>query len=136
MMRHNPFLQMEEERIRVSVRPLYLADHSNPDQGEYVFAYFVRIENASRKTAQLLSRHWRIFDSIGEESEVRGDGVVGEQPTLAPGEVFEYQSFCVLKSPQGAMDGSYRFIGVDDVLFDVPIPRFELTVTGSPWPAA
>ena len=135
-MRNNPFERAEEGAIRVSVRPLYLPDHSNPESDEYVFAYFVRIENHGRKTAQLLARYWHIFDSIGEEYEVRGEGVVGEQPLLAPGETYEYQSFCVLKSPNGFMQGSYRFIGSDDVLFDVPIPRFDLTVTGSAWPAA
>lgn len=135
-MMNNPFQRAEESGIRVLVRPLYLPDHSNPDANEYVFAYFVRIENNGRKTAQLLSRHWEIYDSIGEEYEVRGDGVVGEQPVIAAGETYEYQSFCVLKSPNGFMQGSYRMIGSDDVLFDVPIPRFELDASGSAWPAA
>lgn len=122
--------------IQVNVRPLYLPDHSHPERGEYVFAYFVRIENTGRKTVQLLARRWSIFDSIGEEQEISGEGVVGEQPVLAAGQVFEYQSFCVLKSQRGFMQGSYRFIGSDDVLFDAPIPRFELATTGSAWPAA
>ena len=135
-MANNPFQQVEEGSIRVTVRALYLADQSDPVQNSYVFAYFVRIENQGRKTAQLLSRHWYIFDSIGEETEVRGEGVIGEQPTLAAGETFEYQSFCVLKSPRGFMQGAYKFIGSDDVLFDVPIPRFDLTSSGSTWPAA
>ncbi|MBC8163670.1 MAG: Co2+/Mg2+ efflux protein ApaG [Roseiflexaceae bacterium] len=122
--------------IVVSVRPLYLLDHSHPERGEYVFAYFVRIENGSRRVVQLLSRYWLIFDSIGEETEVRGDGVIGAQPKIQPGEVYEYQSYSVLKSPRGFMEGSYRFTTLDDVLFDVPIPRFYLTVAGSSWPAA
>lgn len=133
---NNPFQQIEVGEFQVTVRPLYLPDHSHPERDEYVFAYFVRIENIGRKTAQLLSRYWHIFDAIGEETEVRGDGVVGEQPVIGPGEVYEYQSFCVLKSPRGFMQGSYRFIGSDDILFDVPIPRFDLTVAGSAWPAA
>lgn len=135
-MLNNPFQQQEESGVRVLVRPLYLHDHSNPNDNEYVFAYFVRIENNGRKTVQLLSRHWQIYDSIGEEYEVRGDGVVGEQPTIASGGTYEYQSFCVLKSPHGVMQGSYRMIGSDDILFDVPIPRFELDANGTTWPTA
>ena len=135
-MTNNPFQLHEERGIRVTVRPLYLPDNSQPLRNEYVFAYFVRIENQGRKTAQLLNRHWYIYDSIGEELEVRGEGVVGDQPLLAPGEAYEYQSFCVLKSASGFMQGSYQFIGSDDILFDVPIPRFILTTEGSQWPAA
>lgn len=135
-MTNNPFQRAEESGIRVSVRPLYLPDHSNPNENEYVFAYFVRIENNGRKTAQLLSRYWQIYDSVGEEYEVRGDGVIGEQPVIPAGGVYEYQSFCVLKSPNGLMQGSYRMIGSDDILFDVPIPRFELDASGSAWPTA
>lgn len=135
-MSNNPFQPIEEGSIRVTVRPLYLANQSQPTEGEYVFAYFVRIENHGRKTAQLLTRHWYIFDSIGEETEVRGEGVIGEQPVLAAGETYEYQSFCVLKSPSGFMQGAYQFIGSDDILFDVPIPRFDLTTGGSTWPTA
>lgn len=134
-MLNNPF-QQQESGIRVLVRPLYLPDHSNPSENEYVFAYFVRIENNGRKTAQLLSRHWQIYDSVGEEYEVRGDGVVGEQPIIPAGSTYEYQSFCVLKSPNGIMQGSYRLIGSDDVLFDVPIPQFELDAGGMAWPTA
>lgn len=116
----------ETQGIRISVRPRYLAEHSQPTQGRYVFAYGVRIENTGAKTVQLLSRRWQIHDSIGEDHEVAGDGVIGEQPVLAPGEVHEYQSFCVLRSTNGYMEGSYRFIGRDDVLFDAAIPRFQL----------
>ena len=135
-METSPFQPVPAGDIRVTVRPLYLPDHSHPERGEHVFAYFVRIENNGRKAAQLLSRYWLIFDSIGEETAIRGEGVVGEQPLLGPGQVYEYQSFCVLKSLRGFMQGSYRFIGSDDVLFDVPIPRFELNASGSTWPAA
>jgi ApaG protein len=116
----------ETQGIRISVRPFFLPEHSQPQEGRYVFAYLVRIVNASSKTVQLLSRHWYIYDAIGEEQEVTGDGVVGQQPVLAPGQMHDYQSFCVLRSALGHMEGSYRFIGRDDVLFDAAIPRFIL----------
>jgi ApaG protein len=128
-----PLYTKETRGIRVTVRPQYLPDQSRPLQLQYVFAYFVRIDNTSRRKVQLLSRRWLIVDSIGEEREVEGEGVVGEQPVLAEGDVHEYHSFCVLKSPQGYMEGSYRFIGRDDVLFDAEIPRFILTTDESSW---
>ncbi|HMO60061.1 MAG TPA: Co2+/Mg2+ efflux protein ApaG [Roseiflexaceae bacterium] len=127
-----PFYYRETIGIRVTVRPMYLPDHSQPERDHYVFAYFIRIENAGRRTVQLLSRHWFIHDSIGEDNEVVGDGVVGEQPILAPGDVHEYQSFCILKSGSGYMEGSYRFIAHDDTLFDAYIPRFELQAGDPP----
>jgi ApaG protein len=113
--------------IRVTVRPVYLPEQSIPEQQQYVFAYYVRIENVGAQSAQLLSRRWRIHDSIGEDTEVAGDGVVGEQPLLVPGAVHEYQSFCVLKSPNGFMEGEYRFVRADSTRFDAAIPRFTLT---------
>lgn len=125
-MNKRSFFYKETLGIRISVRPLYLETHSDPSLYHYVFAYFVRIENCSKRTVQLLTRRWLIHDSIGEENEIVGDGVVGEQPTLAPGEVHEYQSFCVLKSPSGYMEGSYRFISHDNLFFDALIPRFLL----------
>lgn len=131
-----PFYYKETSGIRITVRPLYLSDQSQPAHRHYVFAYFVRIENVSKRTVQLLSRRWLIHDSIGEDHEVVGDGVVGEQPVLAPGGVHEYQSFCVLKSPSGYMEGSYRFIGRDDLLFDAAIPRFDLVAAESQFPFA
>lgn len=121
-----PFYYKETQGIRITVRPLYLAEQSQPALRRYVFAYFIRIENTSQRTVQLMTRHWYIHDSIGEDSEVAGDGVVGEQPTLAPGDVHEYQSFCILKSPSGHMEGTYRFVHADDSLIDAAIPRFEL----------
>lgn len=122
----------ESHGIRISVRPVYLEGHSNPNFNHYVFAYFVRIDNLSRKKVQLLSRYWLIHDSIGTDEEVRGDGVVGEQPVLVAGSGHEYQSFCVLRSPQGYMEGSYRFIASDDTIFDAPIPRFYLDAATLP----
>lgn len=121
-----PFFYKETSNIRISVRPAYLHTQSEPLLNRYVFVYFIRIENVSKKRVQLLSRRWLIHDSIGEDQEVAGEGVVGQQPVLGPGEIHEYNSFCILKSPQGYMEGSYRFIGSDDVLFDAQIPRFEL----------
>jgi ApaG protein len=121
-----PFFHRLTEGIRVTVRPVYLPEQSIREQQQFVFAYFVRIENVGSQTAQLLSRRWRIHDSIGEDTEVAGDGVVGEQPLLVPGAVHEYQSFCVLKSASGHMEGEYRFVRADSTRFDATIPRFTL----------
>ena len=130
-MTKRPFFYRETEGIRVSVRPAYLPQHSRQAEGQYVFAYAVRIENVGPQAARLLSRHWLIHDSIGEVTEVQGDGVVGEQPLLAPGRVHEYQSFCVLKSPSGWMEGEYHFVRHDGSTFDAVIPRFDLVVDGT-----
>lgn len=121
-----PFFYKVSNRIRISVRPQYVADQSQPLLRRYIFAYFVRIENVGRHTVQLISRRWHIHDSIGEEYQVAGEGIVGEQPVLAPGDVHEYQSFCILKSPSGYMEGSYQFICDDAPPFDAQIPRFLL----------
>lgn len=121
-----PFFYRMTAGIRVTVRPAYLPEQSIPEQQQFVFAYYVRIENIGAQSAQLLSRRWRIHDSIGEDTEVAGDGVVGEQPLLVPGAVHEYQSFCVLKSASGFMEGEYRFVRADSTRFDAMIPRFTL----------
>jgi len=113
--------------LRVTVRPVYLPEQSTPDQQQFVFSYFVRIENVGSQAVQLLSRRWRIHDSGGEDAAVIGDGVVGEQPLVIPGGVHEYQSFCVLRSPCGFMEGEYRFMRADSTRFDAAIPRFALT---------
>ena len=126
-----PFYYHETEGIRITVRPVYIEDQSMPVLRRYVFVYFIRIENVSQRVVQLLSRHWYIHDSIGEDYEVVGDGVVGEQPTLQPGDVHEYNSFCILKSPNGHMEGNYRFARNDATVFDAAIPRF-LLVAGEP----
>jgi len=112
--------------MRITVRPAFLPEQSVPDERQFFFAYFVRIENVGARPAQLLSRRWHIHDDCGEDTEVVGDGVVGEQPLLAPGVVHEYQSFCVLKSRSGFMEGEYYFEAGDD-RFACPIPRFTLT---------
>jgi ApaG protein len=113
--------------IRVRVTPVYAPEHSDPGEPRYVFIYHIRIENLSEHTAQLLRRHWHIEDPVGGDSEVAGEGVVGETPVLAPGEVHEYQSYCVLRGPTGAMRGSYTFRRTaDGAALEVAVPRFDL----------
>ena len=112
--------------IRVRVQSVYLPDQSAPQDGRYVFAYTITISNESRATAQLRTRHWIITDGRGEVEEVKGDGVVGEQPRLSPGQSFQYTSGCVLKTPIGTMHGSYRFWRDDGSYFDATIAPFSL----------
>ena len=128
----NPFFYKESFGIRITVRPVYLRDQSEPSAGHYVFAYFVRIENVGDLPAQLVSRRWLIHDSIGEDTEVKGEGVVGEQPVIGAGEVHEYQSFCILKSGEGFMEGHYNFVRADGTVFEAGIPRFVLSASESP----
>jgi ApaG protein len=118
--------------IRITVRPRYLPEQSRPADRQFFFEYQVRIENVGRQASQLLTRHWFIHDSSGRDTEVEGEGVVGEQPVIAPGQVHEYQSFCVLQSGQGHMEGTYRFIRADGVTFDADIPRFILDAEEAP----
>ena len=122
------FYHRESNGIRVTVRPRYLREQSYPFHQHYVFAYAVRIENIGEAAAQLRSRRWLIHDSSGEDTEVIGEGVVGETPTLGPGDVHEYQSFCVLKTPAGSMEGQYHFSRADGSGFAAEIPRFQLEV--------
>jgi ApaG protein len=112
--------------IQVTVEPIYLDDESAPDEDHYVWAYHVRIENRGREIVQIRSRHWRITDSFGRTQEVRGAGVVGEQPVLHPGDSFEYTSGTPLTTPSGIMVGSYRMVNADGEGFDVAIPAFSL----------
>jgi ApaG protein len=112
--------------IRITVRPYYLADQSSPADGHYVFAYQVRIENQGLDTVQLRSRYWRITDGNGRIKEVRGAGVVGEQPTLAPGQSFEYTSGTPLPTASGIMVGAYQMVTEAGERFDVAIPAFSL----------
>lgn len=127
----SPFFYKQSFGIRITVRPVYLRDQSEPSAGHYVFAYFVRIENIGDLSAQLISRRWLIHDSIGEDTEVEGEGVVGEQPVIEPGRVHEYQSFCILKSGEGFMEGHYNFVRADGALFVAAIPRFVLSASES-----
>jgi ApaG protein len=126
-----PFFYKETHGMRVTVRPLYLPEQSRPAQRHYVFAYFVRIENIGEQAAQLLTRRWLIHDSVGEDTEVEGEGVVGEQPLIHPGQVHEYQSFCVLKSADGYMEGQYFFVRKDRSRFTADVPRFQLRAEGA-----
>lgn len=121
-----PFFYKLTNGMRVTVRPAFMPEQSVPDQLQFAFAYIVRIENVGARPAQLVSRRWAIHDDCGEDTEVVGEGVVGEQPLIVPGGVHEYQSFCVLKSRSGFMEGEYFFRAEDD-RFACDIPRFTLT---------
>lgn len=112
--------------IRVRVQPRFSLSDSDPGDGVYVFSYEIEMENEGDIRAQLLFRHWRIHDSIGDDTEVDGEGIVGMKPVLQPGESHTYQSFCVLRSPVGYMEGYYTFARPDGQLFRVDVPRFEL----------
>jgi ApaG protein len=114
------------EGIRVRVRSQYLPEQSSPRDDHYVFAYTITISNESTRTAQLRTRHWIITDARGVVEEVRGDGVVGEQPRLAPGQTFQYTSGCVLTTAVGTMQGSYRMWRDDGSQFDAHIAPFSL----------
>jgi len=112
--------------ISVAVAPSFLADQSDPEKHRYVWAYHVTIRNHGDQTVQLHSRHWRITDASGRVQEVRGEGVVGEQPVLAPGQSFEYTSGAPLPTPTGFMGGSYQMRTHQGELFDAVIPTFSL----------
>lgn len=116
--------------ISVDVATDYVDEQSEPDAGRYVFSYTITIANNGNVPAKLISRHWVITDANGKVQEVTGDGVVGEQPYLNPGEEFRYSSGAVLETPVGAMQGSYRMQAGDGTNFDAPIAPFTLTVPG------
>ena len=112
--------------VRIIVRPEYRADQSDPDQGYYVWAYHVTIRNEGRQAVTLKTRHWRVTDGRGRVQEVRGAGVVGEQPRLEPGESFEYTSGTPLSTPGGFMTGAYQMQLDDGSMMEVEIPLFSL----------
>lgn len=114
--------------IRISARTTYLSEQSDEAAGRYVFAYTITITNAGSIPAQLISRHWIITDANNLVQEVRGQGVVGAQPRLKPGESFEYSSGSMLATPVGTMRGSYQMVADDGLRFDAPIPEFTLSV--------
>jgi ApaG protein len=116
--------------IRIQVVTKYVDEQSAPDSGRYVFAYTITITNNGDMAARLISRHWIITDANGKVQEVSGDGVVGEQPYLNPGEEFRYSSGAVLETPVGAMQGLYRMEADNGVNFDAPIAPFTLAVPG------
>jgi len=112
--------------ITVRVRPSYLAAESDPAENRYVWAYVVEIENRGDATVQLVTRHWIITDAMNRVEEVKGEGVIGQQPTLRPNEAWRYTSFCPLTTTSGAMRGSYQMLTESGEMFDVEIPEFSL----------
>ena len=112
--------------LEIQIATQFLDEESIPEQDRYVFAYTIRIRNLGRLPAQLLARHWIITDGNGRTEEVHGDGVVGEQPRLEPGEQFTYTSGATLPTAVGTMEGSYDMVGDDGTRFDAPIPPFTL----------
>lgn len=114
------------ESVRVEVMSQHSPENSRPGQGEWVFQYTVRITNQGSETIQLLSRHWIITDGLEETREIKGPGVVGEQPILAPGASFKYSSWCPLKTPTGTMRGTYQMVGAGGRRFDITIAPFAL----------
>jgi ApaG protein len=114
------------ENIRVTVLPEFLASQSQPEAGKFVWAYTITVQNHGEEAITLLTRHWIITDGLGRRQDVRGDGVVGEQPTLQPGEQFEYTSGCPLTTPSGMMVGSYGMITASGRQVDIAIPAFSL----------
>ncbi|TCK19327.1 ApaG protein [Thiogranum longum] len=114
--------------IKIDVETHYIEEQSLPEQGRYVFAYTITIENCGNVPAQLLRRHWVITDSNNRVQEVKGEGVIGEQPHLKPGENFRYTSGTMLETPVGSMKGSYQMVADDGVEFDADIPPFSLSI--------
>ena len=114
------------KKISITVNPYYLEDQSEPDDQHYVWAYQVTINNLGEERVQLKNRYWKIIDSNGEKQEVRGEGVVGEQPILNPGEKFEYTSGTPLTTSSGFMEGTYEMQNDNGNTFDVQIPQFSL----------
>jgi ApaG protein len=117
---------MAKYAFKVEVQPQYLPDQSSPVQGIYSFAYAITISNTGDVPAQLIARHWIITNETGEVEEVKGLGVIGQQPFLKPGESFEYTSGCRLRTPSGTMHGSYFCVAEDGERFEVDIPAFVL----------
>ncbi|MGA9394839.1 MAG: Co2+/Mg2+ efflux protein ApaG [Azonexus sp.] len=118
----------EKYQIEIEPVPQFIPEQSDPDDSRYVFAYTITIHNRGELPAQLIARHWIITDANNEVQEVRGLGVVGNQPLLKPGESFEYSSGCALATPVGTMKGSYQMVGEDGTRFDAEIPEFVLAI--------
>jgi ApaG protein len=117
-----------EHPIRVNVTSEFVPEQSNPGEARFVFAYHIAITNEGEIPARLLTRHWIITDGEAQVEEVRGDGVVGQQPSIAPGETYQYSSGAILKTPVGSMQGSYGMIDESGEQFEAPIPVFRLAV--------
>ena len=123
-------MKKSEHRIEVGVKTAYLDNQSAPEANRYVFAYTITIRNEGGLSATLLTRHWIITDANGAVKEVRGDGVVGEQPRLEPGQGFRYSSGAILETPVGTMEGTYHMIDEQGQQFTAPIPLFRLAMPG------
>lgn len=118
----------EKNKIIVEAVPQFIKEQSSPAEHRYVFAYTITITNQGEKSAKLLGRQWLIIDSNGKIQEISGDGVVGKQPYLKPGDVFRYTSGAVLETAVGVMQGNYFFVGEDGCQFTAPIPKFTLSI--------
>jgi ApaG protein len=118
--------EQETAGVVVRVEPRFSPEHSEPDSGRYVWTYTIEIENQSPETVQLISRFWRITDENGLTQEVRGPGVIGQQPVIAPGNRFRYTSMCPLAAPSGVMLGAYSMVGANGAPFDIAVPAFAL----------
>ena len=127
-MHHETMADSKRYEIEVVAKPAYLADQSDPAKGQYVFAYTITITNSGNVTAQLISRHWIITDGEHRVQEVKGLGVIGQQPVLKPGERFEYTSGASLPTPVGTMRGTYQMVAEDGHHFEAAIPSFTLSV--------
>ena len=114
------------DKIKITVKPEFLEEHSDPEEKRFIWAYHIKIENNGNDTVQLLSRSWKITDALGRVQEVSGNGVVGEKPILKPGGAFEYTSGTPLKTPSGFMMGSYKMEKRNGYSFNVSIPPFSL----------
>lgn len=121
-------MSRQRYQIDIAVETRYIPDQSRPDERHFVFAYTITIRNTGSVGARLMTRHWRIVDADGKVQEVRGEGVVGEQPHMAPGEQYEYSSGAVLETSVGSMRGSYQMLADDGTLFEAPISAFSLSV--------
>jgi ApaG protein len=118
-------------RIEVHASPQFIPDQSNPEESRFVFAYTMTVRNTGKASAQLISRHWIITDGNNQVQEVRGLGVVGEQPLLKPGQSYQYTSGCVLNTPVGTMKGTYQMVGEDGTQFQAEISEFVLALPGA-----
>ena len=128
MQKHGPTEEDARYSLAIDVETSYIPEQSNPDESRYVFAYTITIRNTGSVPAKLLDRHWIITDAEGRVNEVRGEGVVGEQPHLQPGDGFRYTSGTVLETPVGSMQGSYHLRADDGIEFEAPIDPFNLSV--------
>ena len=123
--------ETQTNQININVDTHYLSSQSDPDNEQYVFSYTITIQNSGSQAAQLQSRHWIITDANGHVQEVRGEGVVGEQPLLRAGDAYQYSSGAMLQTPVGSMQGSYQMVGADGTKFDAAIPIFTLSTPNS-----